>query len=132
MALWHCGVYGAAHPVLRVSAVRERVRGVRFVVLCPRFVWQTVLSTSALVSLHALAISTFAAEKSPSRSACGRITLRALLAAAPRYRRGTGYARNAMASTTAAPKSNRDGLAALDEALQAGAATLQRLEEQGE
>ena len=37
-----------------------------------------------------------------------------------------------MASTTATPKSNRDGLAALDEALQAGAATLQRLEEQGE
>ena len=33
-----------------------------------------------------------------------------------------------MASTTATPKSNRDGLAALDEALQAGAATLQRLE----
>ena len=37
-----------------------------------------------------------------------------------------------MASTTATPKSNREGLAALDEALQAGAATLQRLEEQGE
>ena len=37
-----------------------------------------------------------------------------------------------MASTTAAPKTNREGLAALDEALQAGAATLQRLEEQGE
>ena len=30
------------------------------------------------------------------------------------------------------PKTNREGLAALDEALQAGAATLQRLEEQGE
>ena len=26
MALWHCGVRGAAPPVLRVSAVRERVR----------------------------------------------------------------------------------------------------------
>ena len=37
-----------------------------------------------------------------------------------------------MASTTATPKTNREGLAALDEALQAGAATLQRLEEQGE
>lgn len=37
-----------------------------------------------------------------------------------------------MASTATAPKSNREGLAALDEALQAGAATLQRLEEQGE
>ena len=37
-----------------------------------------------------------------------------------------------MASTTMTPKTNRDGLAALDEALQAGAATLQRLEEQGE
>ena len=71
MALWHCGVYGAAHPVLRVSAVRERVRGVRFVVLCPRFVCKQCSAPSALVSLHALAISTFAAEKSPSRSACG-------------------------------------------------------------
>ena len=37
-----------------------------------------------------------------------------------------------MASTTMTPKTNREGLAALDEALQAGAATLQRLEEQGE
>ena len=37
-----------------------------------------------------------------------------------------------MASTIATPKTNREGLAALDEALQAGAATLQRLEEQGE
>ena len=37
-----------------------------------------------------------------------------------------------MASTTATQKTNREGLAALDEAFQAGAATLQRLEEQGE
>ena len=45
MALWHCGVCGAAHPVLCVSAVRERVRGARFVVLCAPFAWQTVPST---------------------------------------------------------------------------------------
>ena len=45
MALRHCGVCGAAPLVLCASAVPERVRGVRFVVICPPFAWQTVPST---------------------------------------------------------------------------------------
>ena len=46
MALWgsHECVLLLGLP-LCVSTVRERVRGVRFVVLCPPCAWATVLST---------------------------------------------------------------------------------------
>ena len=44
MTLRRCG---AAPAVLCVSAVRERVRGARFVVRCPPFAWQTVVKRSA-------------------------------------------------------------------------------------
>ncbi len=75
MALWHCGMYGAAHPVLCVSAVRERVRGVRFVVLWPPFAWQTVPSTfSASVFMCASRIHFLASRNLQTDVLLGRIT----------------------------------------------------------
>ena len=63
MALWHCGVYGAAHPVLCVSAVRERVRGVRFVCsACRSRGKQSASSTSASVFMRASLVD-FCSEK---------------------------------------------------------------------
>ena len=54
MALWHCGAYWAAHAVLCVSAVRERVRGVRFVCsACRSRGKQSASSTSASIFMCA-------------------------------------------------------------------------------
>ena len=47
MALWGCPheCWGCRYAVLSVAAVLERVRGARFLALCPPFAWATVLST---------------------------------------------------------------------------------------
>ena len=71
MALRHCGVCGAAPAVLCVSAVRERVRGVRFVCsACRSRGKQSASSTSASIFMCASLID-FCSEKNLQPDASG-------------------------------------------------------------
>ena len=66
MALRHCGVCGAAPAVLCVSAVRERVRGARFVALCPPFAWQAVCEQHSASVFMRARLTNFYAERNLS------------------------------------------------------------------